>query len=72
MSMQILILVVQNSFPQAIVGTATSSNNFFRQIGASLGAAIVGSLFVSRLTAMHDFLGEAWLDCRSSWPESRL
>ncbi len=50
MSMQILVLVVQNSFPQAIVGTATSSNNFFRQIGSSLGAAIVGSLFVSRLT----------------------
>jgi len=50
MSMQILILVVQNSFPQAIVGTATSSNNFFRQVGSSLGAAIVGSLFVSRLT----------------------
>ena len=49
MSMQILILVVQNSFPRAIVGTATSSNNFFRQIGSSLGAAIVGSLFVSRL-----------------------
>ncbi|WP_440708902.1 MDR family MFS transporter [Herbiconiux sp. YIM B11900] len=50
MSMQILVLVVQNSFPRAIVGTATSSNNFFRQIGSSLGAAIVGSLFVSRLT----------------------
>lgn len=26
-------------------GTATASNNFFRQIGASLGSAIVGSLF---------------------------
>ncbi|MCS5736053.1 MDR family MFS transporter [Herbiconiux daphne] len=50
LSMQILVLVVQNSFPRAIVGTATSSNNFFRQIGSSLGAAIVGSLFVSRLT----------------------
>ncbi len=50
MSMQILILVVQNSFPLSIVGTATASNNFFRQIGSSLGAAIVGSLFVSRLT----------------------
>jgi MFS family permease len=49
MSMQILTLVVQNSFPQTMVGTATSSNNFFRQIGSSLGAAIVGSLFVSRL-----------------------
>lgn len=50
LALQILILVVQNSFPLSIVGTATASNNFFRQIGSSLGAAIVGSLFVSRLT----------------------
>lgn len=50
MSMQILILIVQNSFPIAQVGTATASNNYFRQIGASLGSAIVGSLFVARLT----------------------
>ncbi|ANQ73727.1 MDR family MFS transporter [Rhodococcus qingshengii] len=48
--MQILILIVQNTFPAAEVGTATASNNFFRQIGASLGSAIVGSLFASRLT----------------------
>ncbi|HAM26909.1 MAG TPA: MFS transporter [Microbacteriaceae bacterium] len=52
MSMQILILVVQNSFPVSQVGTATASNNFFRQIGSSLGSAIVGSLFVSRLTEL--------------------
>jgi len=50
MSMQILILIVQNSFPISQVGTATASNNYFRQIGASLGAAVVGALFVSRLT----------------------
>ena len=50
MSMQILILIVQNSFPVSAVGTATASNNYFRQIGASLGSAIVGSLFVARLT----------------------
>lgn len=50
MSMQILILIVQNSFPVSQVGTATASNNYFRQIGASLGSAIVGSLFVARLT----------------------
>jgi len=49
LSMQILILIVQNSFPNTEVGTATASNNYFRQIGASLGAAVVGSLFVSRL-----------------------
>jgi EmrB/QacA subfamily drug resistance transporter len=52
MSMQILILIVQNSFPVSQVGTATASNNYFRQIGASLGSAIVGSLFVARLTTL--------------------
>lgn len=49
MSMQILVLIVQNSFPNREVGTATASNNFFRQIGATLGSAVVGSLFASRL-----------------------
>jgi EmrB/QacA subfamily drug resistance transporter len=48
--MQILVLVVQNSFPDTQVGTATASNNFFREIGASLGGAVVGALFTARLT----------------------
>jgi EmrB/QacA subfamily drug resistance transporter len=48
-SMQILVLVVQNSFHISLVGTATASNNYFRQIGASLGSAVIGSLFASRL-----------------------
>jgi predicted MFS family arabinose efflux permease len=50
MSMQILILIVQNSFPNSQVGTATAGNNYFRQIGASIGTAVVGSLFVAKLT----------------------
>ena len=49
LSMQILVLIVQNTFPLREVGTATASNNYFRQIGASIGAAVVGSLFASRL-----------------------
>lgn len=49
MSMQILVLMVQNSFPISMVGTATASNNFFRQIGMSIGSAIVGSVFTSRI-----------------------
>ncbi|KOX16752.1 MFS transporter [Nocardiopsis sp. NRRL B-16309] len=55
LAMQILVLVVQNSFPDRQVGTATGANNFFREIGASLGAAVVGALFTSRLT---DLLAE--------------
>jgi hypothetical protein len=50
--MQIMVLIVQNSFPLREVGTATASNNFFRQIGATLGAAVVGSLFASRLAEL--------------------
>ncbi|PNI10507.1 MFS transporter [Arthrobacter sp. AFG7.2] len=52
LSMQILVLVVQNSFPLREVGTATASNNFFRQIGATLGSAVVGSLFAGRLAEL--------------------
>ena len=50
--MQNLILIVQNTFPNREVGTATASNNFFRQIGASLGSSIVGSIFANRLTSL--------------------
>ena len=35
-----------------MVGTATSSNNYFRQIGASIGSAIVGSIFASNLAGL--------------------
>ncbi|MDO4631303.1 MAG: MDR family MFS transporter [Corynebacterium sp.] len=50
--MQILVVVVQNSFPDQEVGMATASNNFFREIGASLGGAFVGAQFTSRLTSL--------------------
>lgn len=52
MSMQILVLIVQNTFPLKEVGTATAGNNYFRQIGASFGAAVVGSVFTARLTTL--------------------
>src|SRR5699024_4589170 len=52
MCMQLLVLIVQNTFPVTMVGTATASNNFFRQIGGTLGSAIVGSVFVSRLAEL--------------------
>ena len=48
---QILNLIVQNSFPVTEVGTAIGAHSFFRQIGASVGSAVVGTLFTSRLIA---------------------
>ncbi|MFE2133924.1 MDR family MFS transporter, partial [Streptomyces sp. NPDC059466] len=49
MVMPVLVLAVQNSVPPADLGTATSANNYFRQIGGSVGAAIFGTLFARRL-----------------------
>ncbi|WP_309238899.1 MFS transporter [Streptomyces lunaelactis] len=48
--MPVLILAVQNAVPPADLGTATSANNYFRQIGGSVGAAVFGTLFANRLT----------------------
>lgn len=52
LTMQILVLIVQNTFPNRVVGTATASNNYFRQIGATLGSAVVGSLFTARVAEL--------------------
>ena len=49
LAMQILVLIVQNSFPVAMVGTATSTNNFFRQLGSAVGASAVGTLFIHNM-----------------------
>lgn len=49
--LQVLVLMVQDYVPKSVLGTATSANNFFREIGATLGIAIVGSLFTARLAA---------------------
>lgn len=45
----VLVLAVQNSVRPADIGAATSANNYFRQIGGSVGAAVFGTLFAHRL-----------------------
>jgi hypothetical protein len=47
--MQVLILVAQNSARPQDVGVATSTNTFFRSIGGSIGVALFGAIFASRL-----------------------
>ncbi len=49
--MQILVLVVQNAAPREDLGSATAANNYFRQIGGTVGSGIVGAAFTSRLTS---------------------
>lgn len=48
--MQTVVLAVQNSVDPHEIGTATSANNFFREIGAAVGVAIFSSIFTARLT----------------------
>jgi EmrB/QacA subfamily drug resistance transporter len=48
-SMPILGLVVQNAMPYRLLGVATSSVQFFRQIGGTLGIAIFGTLVTTHL-----------------------
>jgi predicted MFS family arabinose efflux permease len=51
---EVLVVVVQNSAPDAVVGTATAANSFFREIGVCLGSAVVGALFTARLGTLLD------------------
>ena len=47
--MQVLVLAVQNDAPARNIGVATSTATFFRSMGGSLGVAIFGAIFASRL-----------------------
>jgi MFS family permease len=49
--MQVAMVAVQNSVSPSIVGTATSTVTFFREIGVTIGAAVIGGAFGARLAA---------------------
>jgi EmrB/QacA subfamily drug resistance transporter len=49
--MQVLVLAVQNAVGYEMLGAATSGVTLFRGIGGSLGAAVLGAIVSSRLTA---------------------
>lgn len=48
-TMQVMVLATQNEAPAADLGVATSTVTFFRSVGGSLGVALFGALFSSRL-----------------------
>ena len=59
MFFQLLVTVVQNAIEARHLGTATSGNNFFREVGVSLGASLIGAAFSSGLTSnLTDRIGE--------------
>ncbi|MFC5112284.1 hypothetical protein [Kibdelosporangium philippinense] len=53
-------LIAQNSVERHDLGVATSTATFARSIGGSLGVAVLGSIFSSRITdSMTSALGSA-------------
>ncbi|WP_259390666.1 MDR family MFS transporter [Actinomyces sp. 2119] len=67
---QLIVLVIQNALPASVLGTATSANNFFREIGVSLGNTIVGVVFTSRLTSALTAAGLSSQDSSSLTPQA--
>ncbi len=52
MVMQVLVLATQNEAPVEDLGSATSTVSFARAVGGSVGVALFGALFSSRLTEL--------------------
>ena len=55
-SMPLFTLAVQNAVDVRLVGQATSASQFFRQIGATVGAAVMGTVLVTTLTVAFSTL----------------
>jgi predicted MFS family arabinose efflux permease len=49
-TLSVFTIVVQNAVPFKFLGAATSNLTFFRQVGGSVGLAVVGSYFGGQLT----------------------
>ncbi len=63
LTLQVMVVVVQNSVERTDIGVATSSVTFFRQMGGSFGTALFGAILTSRLaTHLGDVLPGAAAD----------
>ena len=51
LTMQVLIIAVQNAVDYADLGTATSGATYFRSIGGSFGASIFGTVLANKLNS---------------------
>lgn len=47
--MSVGVTAIQNAVPHSVMGVATASAQMFRQIGGSLGVAVLGAIFANRL-----------------------
>jgi len=52
MTMQNLVLVVQNTIAPAQIGVASSGVTFFRSLGGTIGVSVMGAALAGRVTAL--------------------
>ncbi|MCB1670879.1 MAG: MDR family MFS transporter [Gammaproteobacteria bacterium] len=50
-SQSLINIIIQNAFPPSKIGVATSSTQFFRQIGNTVGVAVFGTLLTLNLSS---------------------
>ncbi|OXM42574.1 EmrB/QacA family drug resistance transporter, partial [Amycolatopsis thailandensis] len=51
MTMQNLVLAVQNTVPLRDLGAASASVTFFRSLGGTIGVSVLGAVLANRVTA---------------------
>lgn len=68
-SVQMSVLLAQNSSPDSLLGTVTAATNLFRELGGTIGISLAGGLFTARLvnSSAKDF---SEIDIESVSPES--
>lgn len=69
-TMPLYVIAVQNAVPHSVLGIATSSTAFFRQIGGAFGLAILGSIMNNRFA--DDFISKLNPTLKEAIPPERL
>jgi EmrB/QacA subfamily drug resistance transporter len=67
LSMQTLVIALQNSIDFKELGVATTSNTFFRSLGSVFGAAVFGTILTNRL---GHYLVKDFADLSASNPDA--
>ena len=49
LTVQMTVLLAQNSTEDSVMGTVTAANNLFRELGGTVGISLVGGIFTSRI-----------------------
>lgn len=70
LSMPLIGLAVQNAFDHSLLGVATASSQFFRQIGGTLGIAVFGTIVTAQLKG--DLVGRLPPEVKAEAPDELL